>query len=112
MVRLVKMMYEGAKTTVQTRYGETESFPVEVGLHQGSALSPFLFLIVLDTIMMDVRDNEDLWELLFADNLVIIADTEEELQERYLLWKGNLERKGMKVSTQKTEVMVSNREGK
>ncbi|XP_063865384.1 uncharacterized protein LOC135103270 [Scylla paramamosain] len=66
---------------------------------------------VLDTIMMNVRDNEDLWELLFTDDLVIIADTEEELQERYLLWKGNLERKGMKVSTQKTEVMVSSREG-
>lgn len=110
-IRLVKMLYEGAKTTVQTRYGETESFPVEVGPHQGSALSPYLFLIVLDTITMDVRDNEDLWELLFADDLVIIADTEEELQERYLLWKGNLERKGMKVSTQKTEVTVSNGEG-
>ncbi|XP_063889735.1 uncharacterized protein LOC135116313 [Scylla paramamosain] len=66
---------------------------------------------VLDTITMDVRDNEDLWELLFADDLVIIADTKEELQERYLFWKGNLERKGMKVSTQKTEVMISNREG-
>ena len=111
MIRLVKMMYEGVKTTVQTRYGETESFPVEVGLHQGSALSPFLFLIVLDTITMDVRDNDDLWELLFADDLVIIGDTEEELQERYLLWKGNLESKGMKVNTQKTEVMVSSREG-
>ncbi|XP_063889347.1 uncharacterized protein LOC135116067 [Scylla paramamosain] len=58
---------------------------------------------VLVTIKMDVRDNEDLWELLFADDLVIIADTKEELQERYLFWKGNLERKGMKVSTQKTE---------
>ena len=111
MIRLVQMMYEGTKTTVKTRYGETESFPVEVGLHQGSALSPFLFLIVLDTITKEVRDNDDLWELLFADDLVIIADTEEELQERFLMWKGNLESKGMKVNTQKTEVMVSSRDG-
>ena len=115
MIRLVQMMYEGAKTTVKTRYGETESFPVEVGLHQGSALSPFLFLVVLDTITMDVRDNDDLWELLIANDLVIIADTEEELQERYLLWKGNLEKNGMKVNKQKskkkTEVMVSSRKG-
>ncbi|XP_063851765.1 uncharacterized protein LOC135095055 [Scylla paramamosain] len=58
---------------------------------------------MLDTITMDVRDNENLWELLFADDIVIIADTEEELQERYLLWKGNLERKGMKVYTHKRQ---------
>lgn len=60
---------------------------------------------------MDIRENDDLWELLFADDLAIIADTEEGLQQRYLIWKGNLERKGMKVNTQKTEVMVSSREG-
>ena len=111
MVRLVKMMYEGARTTVRTKLGKTDSFPIEVGLHQGSALSPFLFLVVLDTITMDLREDDELWELLFADDLVIMADTEEELQQRYLVWKNSLERKGTKVNTQKTEIMVSSREG-
>ena len=111
LVRLVEMMYERARTAVRTKYGKTESFPIEVGLHQGSALSPFLFLVVLDTITVELRENDELWELLFADDLVIIADTEEELQQRYLAWKNSLESKGMKVNTQKTEVMVSSREG-
>ena len=111
MVRLVKMMYEGARTTVRTKLGKTDSFPIEVGLHQGSALSPFLFLVVLDTITMDLRKDGELWELLFANELVIMADTEEELQQRYLVWKNSLERKGMKVNTQNTEAMVSSREG-
>ena len=80
-------MYQGSLTTVLTKYGNTETFPVEVGLHQGSALSPFLFLIVLDTLTADLRNHDDTWELLFADDLVIIADTEHDLQERYIEWK-------------------------
>ena len=111
LVRLVKMMYEGAKTTVKTKYGETEAFPVEVGLHQGSALSPFLFLVVIDTLTRELRNDEDLWELLFADDLVIIANTEEELQERFLAWKETLEKKGLKVNIGKTEIMISSKGG-
>ena len=111
LVRLVEMMYEGASTRVQTKYGRTEAFNVEVGLHQGSALSPFLFLIVIDTLTRELRNHHELWELLFADDLVIVADTEQELQERFLAWKGSLEGKGLKVNISKTEVMVSSREG-
>ncbi|XP_066964382.1 uncharacterized protein [Macrobrachium rosenbergii] len=68
LVRLVKMMYEGAKTTGQTNYGETETFPVEVGLHQGSALSPFLFLVSIDTLTSELRNNNEWLDLLFADD--------------------------------------------
>ena len=60
---------------------------------------------------MDLRNQDGIWELLFADDLAIIADTEEELQERYLEWKSSLERGGLKVNTSKTEVMISSREG-
>ena len=34
LVRLVKIMYERAQTSVETNYGETEVFSVEVGLYQ------------------------------------------------------------------------------
>ncbi|GFR65444.1 hypothetical protein ElyMa_001947700 [Elysia marginata] len=49
------------------------------------------------------------WELLFADDLPIIADLEEELQRRWLKWQIGLESKGLKVNTGKTEVKVSGR---
>ncbi|KAK2899776.1 hypothetical protein Q8A73_012905 [Channa argus] len=42
-VRVVQDMYESCKTVVRCAVGVTEEFKVEVGLHQGSALSPFLF---------------------------------------------------------------------
>ncbi|KAK3508765.1 hypothetical protein QTP70_004244 [Hemibagrus guttatus] len=42
-VRVVQDMYERSRTVVRCAVGQTEEFKVEVGLHQGSALSPFLF---------------------------------------------------------------------
>ncbi|KAK3510662.1 hypothetical protein QTP70_012818 [Hemibagrus guttatus] len=47
-VRVVQDMYERSRTVVRCAVGQTEEFNVEVGLHQGSALSPFLFAIVMD----------------------------------------------------------------
>ena len=85
IIRVIRMMYEGSETTIRTPYGNTRSFRVNVGVHQGSALSPFLFLVVLDTLSRELRD-EELWEMLFADDLIIIAETLDQLQERYLAW--------------------------
>ena len=50
-------------------------FRIDVGLHQGSGLSPFLFIVVLDVISEDFRLGQP-WELLFADDLAVIADNE------------------------------------
>ena len=47
-VKLVQDMYTGCRTKVRTVAGESSKFNVEVGLHQGSALSPYLFLILMD----------------------------------------------------------------
>ncbi|MCJ8733560.1 hypothetical protein PDJAM_G00224980 [Pangasius djambal] len=43
-------MYERSRTVVRCAVGQTEEFKVEVGLHQGSALSPFLFAMVMDQL--------------------------------------------------------------
>ena len=48
-VRLVQDMYEGSETMVSCAVETTESFMVRVGLHQGSALSPFLFPVIMDS---------------------------------------------------------------
>ena len=48
-----------------------------------------------------------LWELLYVDDLAVIAETEEELIKRLNEWKDNVESKGMRVSMNKTKVMVS-----
>ena len=54
-VQLVQNMYERSETVVRCAVGTTESFKVKVGLHQGSALSPFLFAVIMDRLMDEVR---------------------------------------------------------
>ena len=48
-------MYEGSETVVRCAVGTTESFKVKVGLQQGSALSPFLFAVIMDRLTDEVR---------------------------------------------------------
>lgn len=48
-IREIKDMYERAK--VRMVGGDLEHFPVEMGLHQGSTLSPFRFALVMDVLM-------------------------------------------------------------
>ena len=54
--------------------GITEGFKVEVGLHQGSALSPFLFAMVLDMLTDEVR-QESPWNMMFANDIAICSES-------------------------------------
>jgi len=56
-IRAIRDMYKSAKTSVKTTAWDTEVFPIDIGLHQGSALSPFLFAIVLDELTKDIQDE-------------------------------------------------------
>ncbi|KAK3571995.1 hypothetical protein QTP86_021348 [Hemibagrus guttatus] len=110
-VRVVQDMYERSRTVVRCAVGQTEEFNVEVGLHQGSALSPFLFAIVMDQLSEEVR-QESPWTMMFSDDIVICSESREQVEENLERWRFVLERRGMKVSRSKTEYMcVNEREG-
>ena len=55
---------------------------VEVGVHQGYALSPFLFIIIIimDVLAKGARTKSP-WAMLFADHLVLVSETQEEVEE-------------------------------
>ncbi|KAK3543039.1 hypothetical protein QTP70_008749 [Hemibagrus guttatus] len=110
-VRVVQDMYERSRTVVRCAVGQTEEFKVEVGLHQGSALSPFLFAMVMDQLSEEVR-QESPWTMMFADDIVICSESREQVEENLERWRFALERRGMKVSHSKIEYMcVNEREG-
>ena len=78
----------------------------KVGVHQGSVLSALLFAIVVYVITENARRGV-VNELLYADDLVLMSETMEDLKERFGNWKDALESRGLKVNTRKTKVMVS-----
>ena len=65
-------------------------------------------VIVMEAISREFRVALP-WELLYADDLAVIAETEEELIKRLneCEWKDNVESKGMRVNVNKTKVMIS-----
>ena len=101
-VSAIKDMYKDCKTSVVTSVGETDEMEIEVGLHQGSALSPYLFIMILDVITEEIQEDTP-WAMLFADDLVLCDETRERMEERLENWRGCLEDAGLKVSRSKTE---------
>ena len=99
-------MYTNAKSSARINGQFSSCFDVQVGVHQGSVLSPLLFIIVMEALSRHFRTG-CLWELLYADDLVIIAETLSELLEKFRTWKANLECKGLQVNVGKTKILVS-----
>jgi len=73
-IRVVKNMYEGGRTSVRTPGGITNDFAVGVGLHQGSALSHFLFTLVMDELTKGIQDALP-WCMLFVDDIILIDES-------------------------------------
>ena len=102
-------MHGGSETVVRCAVGTTESFKVKVGLYQETALSPFLFAVIMDRITDEVW-LEPRWTTLFVDDVVICEEARKKVEQRLECWRYVLERRGMKVSRSKTEYLCVNAE--
>ncbi|XP_061704034.1 uncharacterized protein LOC133515504 [Cydia pomonella] len=77
--------------------GVTDKFNMAVGLHQGSALSPFLFLLIKDALTSNIQEEAP-WCMLFADDIVLVGENALEVQSRLGKWQEKLESVGLKIS--------------
>ena len=83
IARAVVSLYHGAKTKVRVGSELSEEFLVQVGVHQGSMLSPLLFAIAVDIISENAREGL-INEILYADDLVLMSESIENLKEKFL----------------------------
>ena len=111
LIRTVMALYTETCTVVRTDAGLSKSFEVKVSLHQGSVLSPLLFSAVMDVVSTEARSGLPS-ELLYADDLVIMAPTMEQLGRRVADWRASLLGKGLRVNAGKSKVMVGSSGGK
>nr|GEZ52785.1 hypothetical protein [Tanacetum cinerariifolium] len=75
----------------------TEYFPVNLGLHQGSAISPYPFTLILDELSSGIQENIP-WCMIFADDIVLIAESAKRLNNRLESWRKTLEDNGLRTS--------------
>jgi hypothetical protein len=73
-ITLIKDMYDNVVTCVWTSDRDTNDFPINIGLHQGSALSPYLFALVMDEVTRDIQGGIP-WCMLFVDDLVLVDES-------------------------------------
>ena len=104
LVNGVTSLYKGCTTAVSADGELSSSFSVKVVAHQGSALSPLLFIMVMDFLTEDMQ-NGSLTELLYGDDLALCGELLNEVMEKYGRWKKAVEGNGLRVNIDKTKSM-------
>lgn len=95
-----------SRSKVNTAAGTSEAFDVKVGVHQGSALSPQLFIIVMEKATKLARGNGP-WQILCADDLELTAESKEEVADMFNRWEEEMEQRGLKINMEKTKLIVT-----
>nr|CDJ81728.1 RNA-directed DNA polymerase (reverse transcriptase) domain containing protein [Haemonchus contortus] len=98
-------MYDGSSATIRTAHGQTGAIDVTVGVHQGSALTPFLFLLTMD-VTEEFMDGS-LKTILYADDIALIAESKEELQDKLQKWQKVLAENGLRLNVKETKFLSS-----
>ena len=105
-VRMVEAMYENTKGRVVVRSGMSNEFQENIGFRQGSALSPLLFILVMEVISRKIITTDAPRKITYADDLVIVAEHREELQGALEEWNEMVKKHGLTMNLDKTELML------
>ena len=110
---LLRNLYAGQEAT---GHGTTGWLPIGKGVHQGCILSP-LFNLYAEYIMRNAGLEEtqggikiagrNINHLRYADDTILMAESEEELRSLLMKVKVESEKVGLKVSIQKMKIMAS-----
>ena len=93
-VKMGEAMYENTTGRVVVGSGMSNEFQVNIGLRQGSALSPLLFILVMELISRKISTTDALKKSMYADDLVIGAEHREELQGALEEWNEMFKKHG------------------
>ena len=102
---------------VRTGHGTTDWFQIGKGVHQSCILSPYLFNLYVEYIMRNAGLEEaqagikiagrNINNLRYADDTILMAESEEELKNLLMKVKEQSEKVGLKHNIQKTKIMAS-----
>ena len=114
---LLRNLYAGQEATVRIGHGTTGWFLIGKGVCQGCILSPCLFNLYAEYIMRNAGLEEaqagikigrrNINNLRYADDIILMAESDEELKSLLLKVKGGSEKVGWKLNIQKTKITAS-----
>ena len=97
--KMVETMYENTKWRVVVETSMSNEFQVTIGLRQGSALSPLRFILVMELISRKISTTDALMTIMYADDLVIVAEHREELQGALEEWNELFKKHGLNMNS-------------
>ena len=101
-MRVIQVMYSNAQSRMQVNSQYSYEFGVGVNVLQDSALSPLLFIPVLEALSHEFSIGVP-WELLLTDDLFLITNTQKECISKFKAWKAGMESKELHVNMKKTK---------
>ena len=115
---MIKSLYCNSSSAVLIHNIQGSTFKTSVGVRQGCLISPVLFNVFIEEIMADIQNNHtssisigglSISNLRFAD-IDLIAGNTQELQALTDNLSNNASKYGMKISIEKSKVMINNNE--
>ena len=116
LTRLLRNMYASQEASVRTRHGTLDWFQIQKGVHQGCMLSPCLFNLYAEYIMrnagleetkLESRLSGEISIIRYADDTILMAESEEELKSLLMKVKEESEKVGLKLNIQKMKILAS-----
>ncbi|XP_022803941.1 uncharacterized protein LOC111341250 [Stylophora pistillata] len=112
IVEIVRVFYDDFKCAVEDQQETCEWFDIKNGVKQGCCMSGILFLIVMDWVMprgVGTGENGIRWkftskldDLDFADDIVLLSSTKEQIQEKTIRLDEEARQVGLEINKQKT----------
>ena len=124
LLKAVQAFYRNSRACVRVNGKVSEEFDIHVGVRQGCVMSPWLFNIYMDGVMREMKarvgrggvkleKQGEIWYLmdaLFADDTVLLAESEGDLQKMVKEFEFVCSRRKLKVNVGKSKVMVFERQ--
>ena len=114
---LLRNLYAGQGATVRTGHGTTDWFQIGKGVHQDCILSPCLFNLYAEYIMINAGLEEaqaaikiagrNINKLRYADDTTPMAESKEKQKNLLTNVKEESEKVDLKLSIQKTKILAS-----
>ena len=121
MLRIIKSIYMSVKSCVRHCKTYSDFFEVSIGLRQGEVMSPILFSLFVEDLELFLQRSVDcgltvygitLILLLFADDMVILGSSQQDLQNSLNLLYEYCQKWGLTVNTDKTKVLIFRKRGR